>query len=259
MTAIVARELRLLFYSSTGTALLAAWALCVGVLFLVDLTAFEQAEQRALALGDPALVALLDVNDLLLSSVLKNVVVLFLFLAPLLAMRLFADEESTRDWLLHASDPGTVGVGKTIAGIVVVVGLSASTLALPALLAAVGQPATGAAGPIIDVAQTLLATSTVAACAASFVALACAIAAVVDVPLAGGLLAFVVLVLWWFLPSAESFVGVSLGRWLSWGSPSSHLESGLRGLLHGGDLLWFATTILAATAATILAVGRGRR
>jgi ABC-2 type transport system permease protein len=259
MTALVARELRLLLLSSTGAALLSVWAFCCGALFLMDLTAFEQAEQRALAVGDPALVALLDVNDLLLASVLGNVVVLFLFLAPLIAMRVFSDERTTRDWLVHASSPTTVAVGKVAAGLVVVVGLAASTLALPALLAALGQPATGSVDPVVDVGQALVATTTVALCAGCFVAVAAAVAAAVDVPLAAGVLAFLVLVVWWLAPGAASLVGPDVGRWLAWASPSSHLERGLRGVVDAGDVVWFVGVIVASGLAAVAGVSGSQR
>jgi len=260
VTALLVRELRLLVTSATGGVLGAVWALCVAALFLVDLTAFEQAEQRALALGDPALVALLDVNDLLLSSVLGNVVVLLLFFAPLLAMRLFADDPTTRDWLLHAAPSATtVGLGKLAAGVVIVAGLAGSTLALPALLAVFGQPAAGGTGPVVDVAQAVVATGTLAACGACFVAVACVAAAVFDVPLAAGLVAFLVLVAWWLLPSTVTLVGPDVARWLAWASPSSHLERGLRGVLDGGDVVWFVGTFVSAALATVLGLARGRR
>ena len=259
MTAIVARELRLLLLSPTGAALVAVWTFCCGALFLMDLTAFEQAEQRALATGDPALVALLDVNDLLLASVLDNVVVLFLFLAPLVAMRLFSDERAIRDWLLHASSPVAVAVGKLAAGLVVAGALAASTLSLPALLAVVGQPAAGTADPVVDVGQALVATVTVAACACCFVAVAAAVAAAVDVPLAAGVLAFLLLVVWWLAPGASSLVGPDVGRWLAWASPSSHLERGLRGVVDAGDIIWFAGVVAAAAVAAVAGVQRGTR
>jgi ABC-2 type transport system permease protein len=261
MTAVLRRELRLLLASPTGAALGALWALCCGALFLMDLTAFEQAEQRALAVGDPALVALLDVNDLLLASVLGNVVVLFLFLAPLLSMRLFADDPATLAWLIHAAPSlRAVALGKLAAGVVVVSGLAASTALLPALLSLVARPAPGAdPGGVIDVAQAVVATATVAACAACFVAVACAVAAVVDVPLAAGLLAFVVLMTWWLAPGGAALVGPDVGAWLSWASPASHLERGLRGVVDGGDVVWFVGVFVAAALATGAGLAGRRR
>jgi hypothetical protein len=259
MTAIVSRELRLLLLSPTGAALVSVWAFCCGALFLMDLTAFEQAEQRALATGDPALVALLDVNDLLHASVLDNVVVLFLFLAPLVAMRLFGDDATTRDWLLHASSVRAVAWGKLTAGLIIVVGLSASTLALPVLLANVGQPAAGSLDPVVDVGQAIAATATIAATACCFIAVSSAVAAAVEIPLAAGVLAFLVLVVWWLAPGAASLVGPDVGRWLAWASPSSHLERGLRGVVDAGDALWFVGVVVAGGFAVVAGVQRGTR
>jgi hypothetical protein len=258
--AIAARELRLLAWSTTGVALFSLWCFCVGALFLMDLTAFEQAEQRALAAGDPALLRLLDVNDVLLSSVLGNVVVLLLFLAPLLAMRLGADDRATRDWLSFAAPRAElVALGKVAAGVVVTTTLAASTLVLPVLLSALGQPAPGSTDAIVDVGQSIVACATLAACAAAFVAVACAIGAFVDVALAAGLLSFLVLVVWWLLPGAAPLVGPDVGAWLVHASPASHLERGLRGVIDGGDVVFFAGVVVVATVTAALATARGRR
>jgi hypothetical protein len=236
------------------------WCFCCGALFLADLTAFEQAEQRALAVGDPQLIAMLDVNDLLLASVLGTVVVLLLFLAPLVAMRLFADDAATLAWLVHAApSPRAVALGKLGAGIAVVAALGASTLAIPALLSSIGRPAPGSVGPVVDLAQALLATATVVGCGACFVAVACAVAAAVEVPLAAGLLAFVVLVTWWLAPGAAPLVGPDLAGWLAWLSPSAHLERGLRGVVDAGDVAWFVgCTAAGALATTAALTGRLR-
>jgi ABC-2 type transport system permease protein len=254
------RELRLLALSPTGSALAAVWCFCVGALFLMDLTAFEQAEQRALAANDPALLRLLDVNDVLIASVLGNVVVLLLFLAPLLAMRLFADDRATRDWLVFAAPRAElVALGKVAAGVIVTTALAASTLALPVLLAAVGQPAPGSTDAVVDVGQTLVACATLAACAAGFVAVACALGAFIDVPLAAGLLSFLVLVVWWLLPGAAPLVGPDVGAWLVHASPASHLERGLRGVVDGGDVVFFAGIVAVATVTAALGTAQGRR
>ena len=102
MRGIFLRELRLLLWSPSGGLLLAVWSFLTGALFLLELVAFEQAEQRALQLADPGLLALLDFNDLLLAAVNNHLVVVLLFIGPLIGARLFADG-AARDWLLHAA------------------------------------------------------------------------------------------------------------------------------------------------------------
>ena len=139
MKALVLRELRLLLLSPSGLALLSVWTFLCGSLFLVELTAWEQAQQRALQLNDPAVLALLDFNDLLLSALNNHFVVVLLFMGPLLGARLFADGNQ-REWLLHAAKSSTsLVLSKLIAGAVIVAVLVALTLGLPAFLALAGQ------------------------------------------------------------------------------------------------------------------------
>ena len=258
MIALLRRDFRLLVLSPGGIGLLALWAFLVGAVFLMELGGFEQAEQRALALGDPAILALLDVNDLLLASVHNNLTIVLLFLAPLLAMRANADG-AARDWLLQrASSTTSFVVARSLAMAGMVGVLLLLTTPLPVLLSIIGRPAVGDVGVVVDVGQAIVATALVALAGTTFVLLSSAIVVVVDNALAGALVAFLVLVILWVAPGGSALVGPALGELLSFVSPSSHLESGLRGLLKPADVLWFVVVDAAAVMATVTVL-EGRR
>ncbi len=264
MMAIVARELRLLLLSPSGAALLAVWTFLCGALFLVELSAWEQAQQRALQLGDPAVLALLDFNDLLLAAVQNHLVVVLLFLGPLLGARLFADGNA-RDWLLHAAPSSTsLVIGKLLAGAVVVFVLVAFTLGFPLFLALFGQGSAsggggGGGGAVVDVAQTLLASVIQWLAGTSFVAVAAVVAVRAPVPLAAALASFLVLTVLWLLPGAAPLAGPVLADVIAFCSPASHVERGLRGILAVDDVLWFVGLIAGCATGAVVALDGARR
>lgn len=259
MFALLRRDLSLLLLSPGGIGLVALWAFLVGAVFMMELAGFEQAEQRALALGDPAILALLDVNDLLLASLHNNLAVTLLFLGPLLAMRAWNDGPA-RDWLLQrAPSVAAFVVARSVAVAVVVAVLVAVTLALPVFLASVGRPAVGQTGDIVDAGQALLAAFTVALAGTAFVVVAGAIVVVIDNVLAGALVAFLVLMIAWVAPGGSALVGPDLTTVLQLVSPATHLEAGLRGVVRAADVAFFVVVIVAAAAATTATLAGRRR
>ncbi len=258
MIALLRRDLRLLLLSPGGIGLLALWAFLVGAVFLMELGGFEQAEQRALALGDPTILAMLDVNDLLLAAVHNNLTVVLLFLSPLLAMRTWADG-AARDWLLQRTSTITFVLARSLASSITIAALLALTVPLPVFLSLVGRPAVGDVGAVVDVGQAVVATGLVTLAGATFVLVSSAIVIVIDNALAGALVAFLALVVLWVAPGGTALVGPQVGEWLTFISPSSHLESGLRGLLKPADVLWFVVVDVAVVIATVAALERRRR
>jgi hypothetical protein len=249
MSALWLRELRVSVWSPAGVFLLGVWAFFVGVLSMTELFAFEQAEQRALALDDPSILALIDVNTLLVASVMNNLTIVLLFLGPLLALRQWSDGQA-REWLVQRS-PSMLHLvlarsAASAVGIAVLVG---ATLGLPAFLALVGRPVSGE-GVVIDLGQTLTMSGVVALAGITFALVSAAAVVAVDQGVVGALVAFVVLTVLWLLPSAEPVLGPTLGPLVSQLSPAVHLEPALRGIIDVGDLLYWLLLDGAAIAAT---------
>jgi hypothetical protein len=258
MIALWRRELRVLLLSPAGIGVLAIWAFLVGAVFLMELAGFEQAEQRALAIDDPALLSLLDVNDLLLASVNNHLTVVLLFLAPMLAMRAWSDG-AARDWLLQrAPSTSSFVVARAAGAASMVTAMVLLTLPLPVFLSIVGRPAVGDVGTVVDVGQAVVAMLLVAAAGSTFVAVSAALIVVVDNALAGAVLAFVVLMVLWVAPGGAALTGPVVGEVLTVVSPSTHIEAGLRGLVRLADVLFFVVVHVVATAVTITVL-RGRR
>lgn len=258
MMGLLARELRVALVGPSALFLLGVWLFFAGSLFMTELFAFEQAEQRALALDDPAVLALIDVNTLLLASVMNNLTVVLLFLGPLLALRAWNDG-AARDWLLQRA-PSVLHLvtARSVAGALGVVVLVGVTLAFPLFLAVVGRPAAGS-GVVVDVGQTLTTAAVVALAGITFFLVSSVAVVAVDQGVGGAVVAFVVLVVLWLLPAGATMLGPTLGPVVSELSPALHLEPALRGIVDIGDLLyWLLIDAAAVVGLTGVLQGRMR-
>ncbi len=255
LLALLRRELRLLLLSPSGMALLAVWCFLTGALFLVELSAWEQGQQRALQLNDPQILALLDFNDLLLAAVNNHLVVVLLFMGPLLGARLFADGNA-KDWLLHASpSTSTLALSKLLAGVVVVAVFTGVTLALPIFLSVAGQ----SNGDVVDKGQTLLGAFTLWLAGASFTAVAAAVSARAASAVVAALGSFLMLTVLWMLPGAGALATPVVADVLTFVSPSTHIEHGLRGVFDVSDVVYFAAVIAGSAVACVVALDGERR
>jgi ABC-2 type transport system permease protein len=258
--ALLVAELRAHLLRPAGLAVLSVWLFLVGALFVVELSAYEQAQQRALQLKDPGLLALLDVNDLLLAAVNHQLLVVLLFLAPLVGGRAFVDG-AARAWLLHATPslPAFVG-GKLGAAIATVTLWVLATLALPIVCALAGQSADpGVDSAVVDVGQAVVGAITVALAGAAFVSVGACASALSGSAVVAALASFLALTVLWLMPSAAPLAGPVWGPVLELLSPASHVERGLRGVVSGADVAYFVSVIIAAAAACVVAVDGERR
>lgn len=106
VAAIVGKEWRHYFGSPIAWVVLAAWTFLFGRFFYVGLSYFVQmsmqAAQRGMEFGGPIRLSL---NEHLIQNVLFNMAVVVLFVAPMLTMRLFAEEKRQGTMELLATSP----------------------------------------------------------------------------------------------------------------------------------------------------------
>lgn len=241
--AVFVRELRILLGTPLAWSALAAFSLVTALLFWLELLSFEVAQQRAMAVGDPALLSLLDFNDLLFGSVIVHAQVLFLFIVPLLTMRLFADEahKGTLDFLLAspASDLAVV-VGKLLGIFAILCAAGALLLVYPVLLVAFGRAVVQGDG-VVDWPQAFAGIAGLVACGTLSAALGGAVSAATSSPSSAALVTALVLVALWLAGSAAPSIEGAGGAVLYWIAPASHLERFARGVVTLADCVYFAS------------------
>jgi ABC-2 type transport system permease protein len=239
------KELRVAFTTPLAWVVLFAFASLASLFFWLQLTEFERTLQRVLSLGDRALAAQLDFNDLILGALYANLQLVLLFVMPLLTMRAVAEERQRKTLELLLTAPiraWEIAAAKLSAVFVLVVVLAVFLLLYPALLASFGA-SNDASAPVVDWGQVLAGTLGFALAGFLFASVGFAFSCMTATPALAGLLAFVTLVLAWFLGSAGHEIPGAVGDALSALSPASHVERLVRGVLHGADVAYYASGI----------------
>ncbi|MBI1945403.1 MAG: ABC transporter permease subunit [Deltaproteobacteria bacterium] len=258
---ILKRELLATFATPLAWVALGAFALVTALLFWLELLGFEVQQQRAMAVGDPAILALLDFNDLLIGSTLLHAQVLLIFVVPVLTMRLIAEEQQrgTLDFLLAAPVRSTVVVGAKLVSLALFLAVACALLLVyPALLSLLGRAVVEGDG-VVDWGQALLGIAGVFATGLLYAALGLAVSAGTASPAAAALVTALLLVGLWFVGGAGAGVPGAGGAVLSWLAPATHLERGVRGVLALGDVLYFVVGTVALEAVAVVLVESRRR
>jgi ABC-2 type transport system permease protein len=220
---IAGRELRATFGTAFGYGLVAGFLALAGLLLVLALRAGE---------------ARLD-------GWFAWLFVAVGILAPLLAMRTFAEEERAGSLELLLTSPVRtveVVVGKLLGVTALFVLLVVGTLVCPWLLDRMGDPD---AGPIVTGYVGLLLVG-IAFLAVGLAASAATSNQLVAAAAAAGLL----LALWFGAGVAEGLTGTP-ERVLRYLSPSTHVTGFLRGTLAAGDVAYFASVTVVGVLAAI--------
>ena len=249
---IVRRELRVAMTSSVALVAMGAFWVMSAVTFWLGLSAFEVAQQRALATNDPDLIALLDVNDVLLGGVLLQAQVLLLFVVPVLTMRAFAseDEKGTAD-LLYASPASTATLvfGKLLSAWVLLLLVCLTLAVYPVLVAVLGRPVTPG-DVVVDAGQMVVGIAGVFLVGACYAGVGLAASAATRTASAAALITTVLLVALWFVGGAAPALDGSAAALLGWLAPASHLERLVHGAVAFADVVYFLSITVGTAAMT---------
>jgi ABC-2 type transport system permease protein len=239
--ALFVRELRSQLVSPVAWIIATAFLLLAGYFFFNLIFSFSVMLSRyaafAQAMSNPALLEQLNLNDVVVANLFRNLLVLLLFIIPALTMRSFAEErkQGTDELILTAPvTPGQIVAGKFA-------GLSVVALALVALsgfflliLMRYGDPEKG------PIWTGLLGLALVSL---AFVALGTAISALTEsqvVAAIGSFVLFLVLfVVDWPADNAEGMLRSVLKSL----SLPAHFETFSRGVIASPDVTYYITLV----------------
>lgn len=168
----------------------------------------------------------------------SNIATTLLVLAPIIAMRSFAEERraGALDITLSWPIPRTaLVVGKYLTNTLYTWVLLSVALLYLRLLLGLGE---------VEVGKAMAGYIGVLLLAAALSALALAVSARASSPTGAAFLGFGLLLGLWTLQFAPRWLGGRAGRAIGGISPASHLEAGARGVLDGGDVAYFLTCVV---------------
>jgi ABC-2 type transport system permease protein len=232
IAAIVEKEWRHYFGSPIAYVVLVVWTFLFGVFFYLGVSAFVEYAMRSMA-GGPSL------NDALIGPLLNNMAITALFLAPMLTMRLFAEEKRQGTIEFLATAPLTdaqIVLGKFLAA----AGLWAFTLLASAVNFAVLWSHATPAPEWKPLATGMLGLFLFGA---SFISLGTFLSTVTKNQMVSGLLSFCLFLglftlAWTDTPNAGWF-----GKALAYLAPNAHMTEMLKGVVELKDLVYFASVI----------------
>jgi ABC-2 type transport system permease protein len=182
----------------------------------------------------------------------SNIATTLLVLAPIIAMRSFAEErragalDITLSWPVPR--PALV-VGKYLVNLLYTWILLSIAWLYVRLLLRMGEMEVGKA--VAGFVGTLL-------LAAALSALALAVSARAASPTGAAFLGFGLLLGLWTLQFANRMLGPDIGRRIADVSPANHLEAAARGVIDGGDVAYFLTCVVIGLGFAVHALERQR-
>lgn len=235
--AICARELRSQIYSPVVWVVATLYLFAAGYFFFGLVSSFSTLVRNytyyAQVMSNPALLDRLNLNDVVVAGLFRNLVVLYLFFVPILTMRSFAEERKlgTDELLLTAPvTPGQIVAGKFLGALAVVAALVSSTSLFLVLLTRHGSPEWG------PVASGLLGLFLLASALA---ALGLAVSSQTESQVMSAVGAFVLSLLLFVLDWAAEFVEGGKKAFLEGLSLPGHLENFTKGLISSPDVVYF--------------------
>ena len=241
VAAIVQKEWHHYFGSPIAWVGLFVWTLLFGIFFYFGFTFFLEmsmrASQQAMQYGGPTR---LSINEMLIRPVIQNMAVVALFIAPMLTMRLFAEEKRQGTLELLATSP--------LSDLQVVVGkfLSASGLYLLMILAGLVNVAlmwTYAETPpewppILTGALGLFLLG------ASFLAMGTFVSTLTRNQIVAGILSVCLFLGMWTLGWADSPTAGPVMKAVSYLGVTSHLEDLAKGVVDLKDIVFYLSVIV---------------
>ncbi len=225
--AVATRELRGYFLSPLAYLVIAFFLFGAGLLFGLIIESSREASLRGL---------------------ISNVSVLFLFVVPMISMRLLAEEQRTGTIELLLTNPvqeWQIVVGKFVASILLVAVMVGLTLLYPLFLFVFGNPDRG---PIIAGYVGVLLQ------AAAFLAVGLWASSLTENQIVAAVLAFIFLLVLWLSDNLGQSLGGTLGTIVSYTSVINHFQDFPQGVINTKDVIYYLTMIVAGLVLSTLSL-----
>ena len=247
--AIAGREFKSLFSTPVGFVLTAGYLVLAGYFFFLGLAVFLQNLQVVQTIQRFELLEQLNLGDQVIAPSFGSFSVVFIFLLPLITMRVFAEERANGTLELLLTSPLTVWeivIGKYL-GVLAVVGLLVGISALfPALLFWYGDP---------EALRTLSGLIALFGYGAALAALGCFASALTSSQMIAGIITIIVGLVLYLLEYVAQFAPEGTVRdVIRYISIGPHLEPALRGEVRSEDLVYYGVFVAMMLALVRLTV-----
>ncbi|NBD13166.1 MULTISPECIES: ABC transporter permease [Corallococcus] len=256
--AIARKELAVAFTTPWAYAVFTAMAALSSFFFVSLLEQFQQVQSLAREHGwsrlPPDSIVYRNLTDGVVVQLWGVVLIITLFVAPFLSMRLFAEEKRQKTFALLLTTPVRpvdIVLGKYLGGLGLIFVTLGLTLVFPVLLSVVGS---GVSGPALEWPTVLLGYGAVLLWGATCMAVGLFISALTESQMLAAFLTFTVLLPWMLLRGVAQSTAEPLRSFLSYLSFDTQLQGMIQGVLEVQALVFFASVILFSLLLTHRAV-----
>jgi ABC-2 type transport system permease protein len=246
--AIARKELSIYFTTPWAYAVFTAMVAISSLFFVGLLQAFQAVQEQARQAGWSKLpeeaAVYRNLTDGVVIQLWGIVMIITLFVAPFLSMRLFAEEKRNKTFELLMTvpvRPVELVVGKYLGGLGIISATLGLTLVFPLLLSAFG---TSSSGTVLEWPTVLLGYGGLLLWGATCMAIGMFLSALTESQMVAALLTFVVLLPWMLLRGLVQRVEEPLRSFLGYLSFDTQLQNLLRGVLDVKSLVFFLSVIL---------------
>ncbi|MFQ6091101.1 MAG: ABC transporter permease [bacterium] len=244
--AVLEKELEAYFVSPIAYAVITVFLLLSGFFFYNILSYFNlqclQYSQYPYGLGQ------LNLNEMVIRPLFHNMAIIVLLIMPLLTMRLFAEERRSGTIELLMTSPLThwqVTLGKFGACLIVYALMLGMTFLYTVVLMMSGEPDLG---PILSGYLGLLLMG------AAFISVGLLASSFTENQIVAAVICFGALLLFYMIGWMSSFVGLTLGRVLSYLSIVEHLDDFIKGVIDTKDIVFYLSFALLGIFLTVRSV-----
>ncbi|MGH9869470.1 MAG: ABC transporter permease [Candidatus Polarisedimenticolia bacterium] len=253
VAAIARRELQAYFVSPMAYILLMLFIFIFGYFFLGYVLSYSEFSLRASM--SPGAADMLNVHDIIIRGLFSTFGVIMIFMAPLLSMRVFADEKrsGTAELLLTAPvSTSQLVLGKYLGSLGFGASLVLMTLVFPIFLKLLGAPLD--AGPLAAVyLGTLLLVG-------AFLAVGVFSSSLTANPVVAVFIAFVACLFFWIVGFLAEPLGADgpVSQLLKGLSITQHYEDFLKGVIDTGSVVYYLVFIAFGLFLTARVIDSGR-
>ena len=243
--AIAGKEARVFLTTWTSYILFGAFTLITAFFFQRLVAEFQFRALQFMQMQAPNMLEHLNLTDWVIGPLFLNVTVFFLFMLPILTMRLFAEERRTKTLELLMTAPVRpleIVLGKYLAALAMMTIMLGLTVLFPLLLTVYGGASAGA-GSAVDW-HTLAATYLgMFLLGAAFVAVGLFSSSVTDSQIVAVIVGFATLLMFYVIGLASRG---QTGIWQSlfdYVSITSHLDGFVRGMVRVTDIVYYLSLV----------------
>ena len=225
--AVATRELRSYFLSPVADLVAAFFVFGSGLLFWLILQSNREASLRGL---------------------IQNVHVLFLFVVPMISMRLLAEEQRLGTMELLMTNPiqeWEIVIGKFVGSALLIISMLVATLVFPFFLFIFGKP---------DVGPILTGYLGAVMQGSAFLAVGLLASSLTESQIVSAVVSFVVLLALWLSDNIGQAAGGLFGQIVGYTSLINHIQGFSQGVIDSKDVVFYLTVIGAGLVLSTLSL-----